>query len=44
MTWQRIKCAIFGHAWKVEGDNKGDIGAERNCLCGAHVAAIKWPR
>ncbi len=44
MNWQKIKCAILGHSWVVKGEHKGDIGAERNCICGAHEPAIEWPR
>jgi hypothetical protein len=43
--WQRIKCAVFGHRWVVGPDDcLSDITAARDCACGAHIAAIKWPR
>ena len=42
---QRIRCFFGQHAWTVgEGDHPADIAAERNCECGAHIPAIKWPR
>lgn len=42
--WQRIKCRIFGHQWVVKGEHQADIGAERNCACGAHIDAVVWPK
>jgi hypothetical protein len=45
MNWQRIKCAVLGHRWTVAPDDLvHGIAAERNCVCGAHVPAIKWPK
>lgn len=44
MNWQHIKCAMLGHRWTVAPDDwVHGIAAERNCGCGAYIAAIKWP-
>lgn len=44
MNWQRIKCAVWGHSWVVKGEHQSNIGAERNCVCGAHWPAVVWPK
>lgn len=41
----RLLCALFGHRWTVApGDHLSDVGAEKNCECGAHWPAVVWPQ
>lgn len=46
MNWDRIKCAVFGHRWKVDdGHISSDIGAPTTCTrCNERYAGIDWSR